>query len=48
MCPKNGKWVQEGITSFGKPIPGLTNAFPTVFTRVTRYSDWIKNTIDRN
>ena len=48
MCPMNGKWVQAGVTSFIVSSPGLSNAFPTVFTRVTRYSGWIKNTIDRN
>ena len=48
MCPLDDAWVQAGVTSFIVNSPGLANAFPTVFTRVTRYVDWIKETIDNN
>jgi secreted trypsin-like serine protease len=40
---KDGRWYVAGITSFGSGCakPG----FPDVFTRLTYYADWIRDTI---
>ncbi|XP_050421339.1 proclotting enzyme-like isoform X2 [Adelges cooleyi] len=43
MLKKDGRWIQIGIVSFGNKCgePG----YPGVYTRVTRYLDWINDNI---
>lgn len=44
MLKKDGRWIQIGIVSFGNKCgePG----YPGVYTRVTRYLDWINDNIN--
>ncbi|XP_033327098.2 proclotting enzyme [Megalopta genalis] len=43
MLRADGRWIQIGIVSFGNKCgePG----YPGVYTRVTEYTDWIKNNL---
>ncbi len=43
----NEKFIQFGITSWGKPQCD-SDGYQSVFTRVSYYSDWIRNKIDNN
>ncbi|CAK9794663.1 Proclotting enzyme [Anthophora quadrimaculata] len=44
MLRADGRWIQIGIVSFGNKCgePG----YPGVYTRVTEYTDWIKNNLN--
>jgi len=44
---KDDTWVQLGIVSWGKP-GCLGKGFPTVFTRVSKQRNWMKETMDAN
>ncbi len=49
VCEMDGDWVQAGIASFlPMGVPGVAASFPSVFTRVTSYVDWIYETIEYN
>ena len=48
MTWQDGKFVQAGVVSWIFNIPGLSNAFPSIFTRVNRYVDWIEETMANN
>ena len=50
MCEMgNNGWVQAGVASFIPAyLEGITNYFPTVFTRVSQYTDWIHETMNEN
>ena len=43
VCKLDNQWVQVGITSWTKPCAHLN--FPTVYTRVGEYLDWINKNI---
>jgi len=43
MCKLDNQWVQVGITSWTKPCAHLN--YPSVYTRVGEYVDWIKTHI---
>jgi secreted trypsin-like serine protease len=47
FCLINEKFIQFGITSWGKPYCD-SDGYQSVFTRVSYYSDWISNKIDNN
>ncbi|KAI2666733.1 Tryptase [Labeo rohita] len=38
---KGSLWIQSGIVSFGEEC--ADPIFPTVFSRVSQYQDWIKS-----
>ncbi|GCB77435.1 hypothetical protein scyTo_0016685 [Scyliorhinus torazame] len=42
-----GLWVIHGIVSFG-PIYCVMDKKPTVFTRVSAYTDWVYQTMEQN
>ncbi|XP_067833091.1 elastase-1-like [Heptranchias perlo] len=43
----HGMWVVHGIVSFG-PVSCVIERNPTVFTRVSAYTDWIYQTMEQN
>ncbi|XP_067888733.1 chymotrypsin-like elastase family member 2A [Heterodontus francisci] len=43
----DGIWVVQGIVSFG-PVYCVIEKKPTVFTRVSAYTDWIFQTMEQN
>ncbi|XP_078254580.1 elastase-1-like [Rhinoraja longicauda] len=42
-----GAWIVQGIVSFG-PGSCIVPLYPTVFTRVSAYNDWIDKTMQQN
>ncbi|XP_067381037.1 transmembrane protease serine 9-like [Channa argus] len=46
VSKQNGRWIQGGITSFGKGC-GLPK-YPGVYTRVSKYQSWINTQITDN
>ncbi|KAF3698439.1 Transmembrane protease serine 9 [Channa argus] len=46
VSKQNGRWIQGGITSFGKGC-GLPK-YPGVYTRVSQYQSWINTQITDN
>lgn len=41
----NGRWTQVGITSFGA-LNACDRGFPSAFTRVTSFVDWIQEVVE--
>ena len=48
MAWQDGELVQAGVTSWIFNIKGLSHAFPSVFTRVSYYVNWIETTMANN
>ncbi|XP_068605794.1 zgc:100868 [Brachionichthys hirsutus] len=46
VSEQNNRWLQLGIVSFGKGC--ALPEFPGVYTRVSRYQDWIKGHVTSN
>jgi len=43
VCEKNGGWELVGVTSWGRT--GCATDFPSVYTRVSAYYDWVNEQI---
>jgi secreted trypsin-like serine protease len=40
-----GQWMQVGLVSYGA-ASGCENGYPDVFTRLTKYINWIKDVVN--
>ena len=48
QCPsQNGSWVLTGIVSFGN-IDCAKEGYPSIYTKVEKYADWITGLIKAN